>query len=639
MPVISNLVFTKTDSTIVGTWDTDTSSDSNMTAGGKAAIDNGVAPNTTTGHQCVVTGLLPNTLYSCIVTSGGTSSTPQNITTNVAQTRLRTTQATMGASNSTANSPLGDTFRSFVMSNGFTYMSEDDGNGFQIGSTTSYNTQIGKITDENALTGTFVSLSDYGAFNTTNGTDGPGGAAMTNKSTGIFGLNGHMFYHVYRQFPPTYSTNRYGNWIKSTDGGATWNNFTAPSTFTANGTPVTPNSPAEPIQFYDLTIGEVCPVMYAADDGTLGYNTAGNQIDGANAYVYCSFAKDTSQLYLMRIPRIQYEAQTTTAFEYWVGLQSPAVADFVDDTKWSASPTSATNILPTAVNGAWFQIAFVPAINSYIMTTWSGGGGTNFVFYSALTPAGPWTQFFFQNNPTSGQRWYGPFPFHRDLIGNVATNNIPVRIVYQGEPNLGHYRPNWATLTLKTDTLPMANTFIQGNAATTAPTGNSSSLAFSSNVAVGNLLVMGWRRATTGTVTSVTDDMGVGNSWTVVYDTADTGGTSGGWAYVFTKGSGACTVSVNYSTSVAGGVVCIGEWNGPTAVRSNSAASTAGTGTLLTSPSITATAGDLLLGLFQANTGNASVTAGSGYVARESGSAGGVKYELIEETLARRADP
>ncbi len=73
MPVISALLFFKTDSTIVATWTTDVSADSNLTAGGKAAIDNGVAANSTS-HQCIVTGLLASTVYSCIVTSGGTSS-------------------------------------------------------------------------------------------------------------------------------------------------------------------------------------------------------------------------------------------------------------------------------------------------------------------------------------------------------------------------------------------------------------------------------------------------------------------------------------------------------------------------------------------------------------------------------------
>src|SRR4030095_13290151 len=99
-PVISDLVYTVTESTIVATWTTDIAADSNLSAGGKAAIDNGFAANSTS-HQAVVTGLLPSTLYSCIVTSGGTSSAPQNVTTNAAQTRIVVTGGTMGSVSST----------------------------------------------------------------------------------------------------------------------------------------------------------------------------------------------------------------------------------------------------------------------------------------------------------------------------------------------------------------------------------------------------------------------------------------------------------------------------------------------------------------------------------------------------------
>jgi hypothetical protein len=635
LPVISNLVFTKTDSTIVGTWDTDTSSDSNMTAGGKAAIDNGKAPNTTTGHQCVVAGLLPNTLYSCVVTSGGTSSAPQNITTNVAQTRILTTSGTMGSVSETPNSPLGDTFRSCVMSDGFTYMTQDDGNGFQIGSTLSSNTKLGKITNESALTGTNISLSNYGAFNTTNGTDGPSGAAMTNKSTGLFGINGHIHTFVYRQFPPTYSTNRYCNWIKSTNGGATWNNFTALSTFTANGNPVTPNDPTEPIQFYVNTIGIVTPVLYAADDGTLGYNTAGNQIDGGNAYVYCSFGKDTSMLFMLRIPRIDFDNQTTTAFEYWVGPQNPAVADFVNDSNWSSSPTSATNILANPQVGAWFQIAFVPGINTYIMTTWTSGGGSNFTFYSAVTPAGPWRQFFFQNNPTSGMHWYGPFPFHRDLLGNALTNNIPVRIVFNGEPNLGHYRPNWSTLTLRTD--PLMTTFVQGVGDTAlGPNTQSMTRAYSSDVAAGDLLAVAWRRGTSGSVDTVSDNLGAGNVWAIVYDTNATGAIVG-WAWTVSKGSGPCTVTVHQTVSQANGLLAVGEWNGPNTLRTAPAANLQSGTNSLTSASVTQPlANDLVLGIFGVVTSTTAFTASGGGVAGRvtAQSSGTTKFIFIEDYLS-----
>jgi hypothetical protein len=635
---ISGLSYSTTDSTIVGTWTTNTSANSNITCGGKNGIDNGVAASSTS-HQAIVPGLINNTVYSCTVTSGSTTSSPQNVKTLVAQTRIRVTSASMGSNNELANSSLGDTFRSFVSNDGFTYMTEDDGNGFKIGTTTSANTQIGKITDENALTGTQVSLSNYGPFNTTNGTDGPGGAAMTNKSTGLFGLNGNLHAFVYRQFPPTYSTNRYANWIKSTNHGATWNNFTAVSTFTANGNPVTPNSPAEPIQFYDLTIGLVTPILYAADDGTLGYNTAGNQIDGANAYVYCTFLKDTTPLYLLRIPRIQFDAQTSSAFEYWVGPQSPAVADFVNDANWSASPTSATVILSGAATGAWFQIAFVPSINSYILTTWSSGGGTNFTFYSAPTPAGPWNLFFSKNNPTSGMHWYGPFPFHRDLIGNVLTNNIPVRIVYQGELNLGHYRPNWATLTLSTTPLPGAsNTFVQGDADTSGqPSQNFISKAFPSSVTKGDLLVITWRRASSGAVTSVDDNMGSGNVWTVVYDTSMSGATHG-WAYTFTNATGVCTVTVHLSTSSVNALSAIGEWSGPNAVRATAAMRLQSSINLLVSNSITVHNGDLMLGVFSTANGGTSFTAsGTGWTGREVASITSTKWLLLSDNLSASA--
>jgi len=454
MPVISALSYTVTDSTIVAVWTTDVSADSNLSAGGKAAIDNGVAANGTS-HQCIVTGLLPSTVYSCFVTSGGTSSSPQNVTTSAVQTRTAIVAGWMSAPTQIGTSPQGDTYRSFCSNDGSMYMSQDDGNGFVAGSPNGgFNTEIGKITNETTFAGTLVSLTNYGGFDTTNGTDGPGGAAMTNKSTGLIGLNGNLHYFVYRQFPPTFSTNRYCNWIKSTDHGATWNNFTALTTFTAGGNPVTPNSPAEPVQFYDLTIGIVSPVLYAADDGTLGYNTAGNQIDGGNGYIYCTFIKDAASgvLYLMRIPRIQFDAQSTTSFQYWVGPSTPAVADFVNDTYWSSSPTSTTNILTAAGAGAWFQMAFVPTVNYYIMTTWiSLSPGSKVICYTAPTPAGPWTaSFTSQSFLTAGQIWYGPFPVHRDVISNTDIRHIRPRITFQGAPGGGHYQLNWSVLILAT---------------------------------------------------------------------------------------------------------------------------------------------------------------------------------------------
>lgn len=634
MPVISNLVYTVTDTTIVATWTTDVAADSNLSAGGKAAIDNGVAANSTS-HQAIVVGLAPSTLYSCTVTSGGTSSSPQNVTTNVAPVRKLVVAATLGSIQTVANAPQGDTYRTFVSSDNNTYITQDDGYGFVAGSPNSgYNTQLGVLTDENLFAGTLKSLSAYGAFNTLTGTDGPGSAAMTNKSTGLFGLNGNLHMFVYRQFPPTYSTWRYCNWIKSTDHGATWNNFTATSTFLANGNPVTPNSPSEPIQFYASTIGLVSPVLYAADDGTLGYNTAGNQIDGANAYVYCVFWKDATPAYLLRIPRIQFDAQATTAFQYWIGPTSPTAANFVDDTQWSSSPTSATNIATNVTPLGVWQVAFVPKINSYLLTTIATGSpGTIFTFYSAPTPAGPWTLFFAQNNTVTGSQWGLPMPMHRDLIQNTATNNIPIRILFEGEASGSNYKPNWATLTLETS---LANTFIQGTGTTNAIVSSATpGLAYGSNVTSGNLLIFAWRRATGGTVNNVTDT--IGNTWTVVYDTVDGGSAiNGGWAWAVSKASGANTVTLNLSVSNAATVLAVGEWNGPNAVRATIAAALSTSSTTPTSSAITPTSGDLLIGLYAGSTGVASAVAGTGYTLRAQGegSAGTVTYVAVEDNLS-----
>jgi len=464
MPVISNLVFTKTASTIVATWDTDTSSDSNLSAGGKAAIDNGVAANQTTGHQCIVVGLLPSTVYSCFVTSGGTSSSPQNVTTNALNTRILVTSASNGAVTlGSQTNNLSDTQRTFLSNDNKVYVTQDDGKGIVVGTPNAgFNTQVAALSDEVAMTGGATLLNTYGGLAALSGTDGPAGAAMTNKSTGLFGLNGNLHMFVYRQHPPTYDTNRYANWIKSTNHGSTWNNFTAPSTFVAGGNPVTPYSPAEPVQFYSNLIGLVTPVLYAADDGTLGYNTAGNQIDGGNAYVYMHYFQDTTPLFLMRLPRIQFDAQNAAPMQYWKGSSAfPSPLDFTNDSNWSSTPGDAVNIMPAnngnfgpfnpGIVGAWVQMAFVPAINSYVMTTWgtyNGGLTTEFIFYSSPTPAGPWQIFFTQANYTLSKNWYGPFLFHRDIAANVATSAITSKFLYAGNAGASFYQINYSTLTM-----------------------------------------------------------------------------------------------------------------------------------------------------------------------------------------------
>ena len=471
MPVISNIVYTVTDTTIVVTYTTDTSSDTNLSAGGKAAIDNGVAANSTS-HQAIVTGLVPNTTYSCVVTSGGTSSAAQNVTTAVAQTRTPILSATNGAATQTQDNTKqwGDTFFTCVADDNNTYLCMGDGYGLAAAQNAGANMQVCKITNETTFVGTSVNLlTNYFGFNTFNGTDGPSGGTLTNKPTGIYSLNGHLFIWSSRNTGISGTFPFGGQYScavqKSTDHGATWANWEHPGSTNANG--AAPDAWGD-FAFANKNIGWVTPVLYAADDGTLGYKTAGNQIDGANGYIYCTYQDTTSTnpptvggaagqtIFLMRIPRIQLDALNTSAAQYWIGGTPGGPSDFVNDSNWANTPASETPILSFPANFAWPQITFIPKINYYLMTTYrqpqSGIQGHRFLFYAGPTPAGPWTLIYqADRNPTT--EYYGPFVMHRDAASNTLTDAIPIRILYSGL-SITYYQVNVSTITLNTTGTP-----------------------------------------------------------------------------------------------------------------------------------------------------------------------------------------
>ena len=645
MPVISNLVFTKTESTIVATWTTDVSADSNLTAGGKAAIDNGVAANSTS-HQAIVTGLLNNSTYSCIVTSGGTSSSPQNVTTNAAPTRIPIRWATNGVVTTApfAAPSGGDSIYTFVSSDNITYATMNDGFGFTGSDNAGANLQVGKFTNDSTLAGANVNImSSYLGFATQNGTDGPGGIALRGATHGPFGLNGRLFLSLARADNlGTFAG--MGNVIgDNADHGASWNRYDIPSSFAANG-----QGPGTGVfEYAQNTYDDAHFVRYGADDGTLGYNSSGNQIDGANAYVYMSFKVNaiSTTAYLMRWPRIQFNASNNTAIQYWIGPASPAVADFVNDANWSSSDATKTSILTTSYTSFDAIIDFVPAVNRYVLWYTEGvatHGTAVWHFYEAPTPAGPWTQFYTTNTAPNG--WIAPMPMHRDLFTNVATDSIALRLLYSGDstvPSL--YKAHVSTITLRTTMPPPAFTFIQGTGTTTAITSATMSKTFGSNVAVGDLLVTALRQGGPAVaVNSVSDNMGVGNVWTVVYNTEMNATThvNAAWAYTFSKGSGACTVSWNLASSAPGGVVCIGEWNGPDSVRSTPACNVLSTQTVIFSNNATATASDLLVGLFSIINGSATFTAQgsvSSFVVRATGSDTGTTFVGITDCLNANA--
>lgn len=650
MPVISGLTYTVTDTTIVAVWTTDVSADSNLSAGGKNAIDNGLAASATS-HQCIVTGLTQNTLYSCFVTSGGTSSTPQNVTTGAAKVRtpIKFAYFGLGTDEPQPAPNHGDAHYTFVSSDNKTYITECDGYGFVSGTPNAgANMQLCVLTNEatSSFNGTLVNLlTAYGGFNTTSGTDGPGATALTNKLTGIFGMLGNLYVFCGRQDTTGGGAGIwYNNVIKSTDHGATWNNYQAPSTFNAAGSPI--NTATFPLA--QKTYGWVSPILYGPDDGTLGYNSAGNQIDGANGFVYCSFvvsafssgAAQTSPGYLLRVPRIQFDSgQLSTGVQYWIGPTNPAPTDFVNDANWSSSDASKTASFQPASATAWPIITFLPGVNRYVLVS-ERGSGANYVsnFWEAPTPAGPWTQIYTDAPNGNPQQFYGFMPMHRDWTTNAATDNIAIRVVYSGaglnSTFNAYYYPTVSTLILRTSGVP--NTFIQGNAdAAGGGVANPYQIAFPGNVTKGDLLIIAVRFGTEAvSITSVNGTLNTQN-WNIVYQT-NNGGIIGAWAWTISVGSGAETVKVTYNSapSTNGTIGCIAEYRGANTLRVAGAANAQTSTTSPVSNSITSVAGDLVLGLFCINTGSTFAATG-GYNTREVGKGGDLNtYGAIADSLS-----
>jgi hypothetical protein len=149
-------------------------------------------------------------------------------------------------------------------------------------------------------------------------------------------------------------------------------------------------------------------------------------------------------------------------------------------------------------------------------------------------------------------------------------------------------------------------------------------------------LTCNWRyNPAGGTLSNITSTQTTGN-WTIVYDASD-GGTPirGGWAYAFATGTGACTVSLNFSASVAGISFNVAEHSGPVALRASSAVAVT-TEQSLISNAATAVAGDLQLGFATcgAVVAASSFTAGAGYNKRATSSNTGAAECCLEDLLS-----
>ena len=162
----------------------------------------------------------------------------------------------------------------------------------------------------------------------------------------------------------------------------------------------------------------------------------------------------------------------------------------------------------------------------------------------------------------------------------------------------------------------MAISFVQGNKGG-IQSGPSAGVAYSSNNAAGNLLVLVCR-GSGGAPAAVSVSDSQGNSWSVTTNNLWVGGNKIVMAYAPNCKAGANTVTVSI-TGASFLQTKIAEYSGVLKVspldKSND---TNGSSTTPTSPSVTTTKnGELIIGGFaNATTNSATITAGSGYTKR-----------------------
>jgi hypothetical protein len=452
---ISGVVFTPvSDTSIVAQWTTDTPADSNAFCGGVPADDNGRQTAVTTTHEVVFTGLIATSSYPCHVTSAGISSSTQNVETLSPATRTPILLGILGPVTST--SYTGDILANFLSSDNFHYLGIDDSTS----PGSSANMSLLKITNESTLAMSSVnSLSSYGAAGTTNGTDGPGGVALSYKQSSLFGMNGCLYLYtnrnLYSSGGTVPQTAYFGNVIADNcNHGATLNNHQAPATFSATGSPDGPG-----VSMFPDSVNQAwCAfVRFGPDDGTPGYLTPGNAIDGANAYVYqnCTDGQwnNSSHLWMTRTLRADFASLTPgNKTQWWCGPSSPAPSDFVNPGNWSYSSSCRTSIYTASGQVGTCDEVFVPGYNYYVLPIWyqsttGTASSTVWNFQSGPTPAGPFTSFFIQT--FSPQGWYCPTFLHRSIASNSGTSGVNATVLMTGNyQGTTYYHPSYASMTL-----------------------------------------------------------------------------------------------------------------------------------------------------------------------------------------------
>ena len=447
-PVISGLTSSPDSLTIVASWQTQTSSSSNMacglTAGNytNAAADNGIATGVT-AHMSVVAGLLPSHTYSCQVSSSNSAGTA-TATFSAATTALPASIPATGVSYSAptkynsihaSNQGNADTFYGACfagVSAPDCYVTNDDTHGFTVsGLPTGVNAPISLVhwlTLSPLVGQTIQVFTNYGGQARPTGDDG-----LSEKDSGLFAMANILYMAVGRQqntvTKPSsgklaYFPQRSAQIIASADRGMSWDNFQTPGVYNANGNVTTPPS-ASMFGATPTDMGSMTFVMPGcADDGTLGYLTPCNRQDSMNAYIYATSnigswsGQPNDAIYVSRVARARMFRRKASDWQWFTG------GDGSLDANWSSTQANAVPVITNSLGLGEQSVQFYPALGSYLLMSYqypngvSNTGNTNFITYTAPHPWGPYTLINTTHWPTQG--YYNPVPLANTPYSGTA---------------------------------------------------------------------------------------------------------------------------------------------------------------------------------------------------------------------------
>lgn len=329
-----------------------------------------------------------------------------------------------------SNQIQADTFYNCTSNNGTTYVTSDDTHAW--GNAGASNMLIGGFTSLSPLTGTNVNQwTGYGSFSTADGTDGPGGTARSNKVYGLFCLGGNIYALAARQCRDSTCTatalypQGAASPIKSTDHGATWANFQAPSSPTSTGTEPTPLGSL----FFSADSVMAAPsfVMYGADGDPVP------PVDNAGTYVYIvsndGFWDNGNELYLARVLRSALPNLSPSDYQFYTG------GDGTLSGNWSSSFSNAAIILQATGQMSAPSMQYIPSVGRYLLLEWYypaplTTSQTVWTFWESPHPWGPFHQVFAQS--WSPQGFYNP-TILVPSVNNSRPNGTPVTIMFSGD--------------------------------------------------------------------------------------------------------------------------------------------------------------------------------------------------------------